>query len=692
MLASALLALPLLLSAAPKAPMKPTLASTDKKIQAVVQKAKTELLKKHGEGQKARIERGVDQVAAFWRTADGDEKAFLKFVSENFAGDEKTLDGIFQRFEENLETVDGHLLEINRDLAKRTVVEMGPILEVDKLFGSYDASAHFNDDMFAQKIAFVALLNFPLSTLQERLDGGEKWSRRQWAESRIARRFQSRVPASVAQGIAQASADAELYIAEYNLWMHHLVDDKGERLWPKGLKLITHWNLRDDLKASYATKDGLPRQRAIAKVMERIVTESIPRAAVNNPAVDWNPVTNAVKPAPEAELESGVKAVARVEEGREPDTRYERLLACYKASRAADPFSPSAPSHILRKFEVEREIPEARMESLLKEVLESPLVPRLAAVIEKRLGRKLEPFDIWYDGFRPRAKYSEAELDAITKKKYPTAEAYKADIPRLLEGLGFAPEKAKWLASHIVVDPSRGAGHALGSQRRGDDPHLRTRVEPGGMDYKGYNIAVHEMGHNVEQIFSLYEVDHLSLGGVPNTAFTEALAFVFQARDLELLGLARPDAESQRLKAMNELWMTYEIAGVALVDMAVWHWMYDHPDASAAQLREATVAAAKDVWNRYYAPVFGVKDVPLLGIYSHMVSSFLYLPDYPIGHVIANQVEEQFAKGGKLSDEFERMAKFGSVTPDLWMKNATGEPLSAKALLRAAETALSTEK
>ena len=62
------------------------------------------------------------------------------------------------------------------------------------------------------------------------------------------------------------------------------------------------------------------------------------------------------------------------------------------------------------------------------------------------------------------------------------------------------------------------------------------------MDYKGYNIAVHEMGHNVEQVFSLYSVDSTLLQGVPGNAFTEALAFTFQNRDLELLGLGAPDA------------------------------------------------------------------------------------------------------------------------------------------------------
>src|SRR5277367_4383178 len=69
---------------------------------------------------------------------------------------------------------------------------------------------------------------------------------------------------------------------------------------------------------------------------------------------------------------------------------------------------------------------------------------------------------------------------------------------RLLTSLGFSPEKAAFLAAHIVVDASRGAGHALPALRRGDLPRLRTRIEKGGMNYKGYNIAVHELGHNVE--------------------------------------------------------------------------------------------------------------------------------------------------------------------------------------------------
>jgi hypothetical protein len=122
--------------------------------------------------------------------------------------------------------------------------------------------------------------------------------------------------------------------------------------------------------------------------------------------------------------------------------------------------------------------------------------------------------------------------------------------------------------------------------------------------------------------------------------------------------------------------------------MAVWHWMYDHPQATPKQLNDATVQISKDIWNRYYAPVFHKKDVVLLGIYSHMIDAFLYLPDYPIGHMIAHQIEEQMKKAGSIGPEFERMAKMGDVTPDLWMEQATGRPVGPEALLEATQKAL----
>ena len=646
---------------------------------------KQELIAQHGDSQRERINRGVDQVLALWRPTDGDAAEFIK---GHFIDDPKLLDATFERLEGTFEQLDGHFLEIGRELRRPSDLDLGPLLPVDPLMSGLDPSAHVTEDLFQSKIAFEVLLNFPLVSLEERLARGKDYSRRQWAEVRLAGRFSRRIPPPIQQEISKSASEAELYIAQYNIWMHHLLTG-GQRLFPRGLRLISHWNLRDELKADYADPQGLEKQRQILRVMERIVTQTIPAAVIDNPRLDWNPVVNSVAIAPVAEVEEGApNRVPNASNAPEPNTRYAKLLSNFQTAKKADPYSPIAPTTIARSFEG-REIPEARVISLLTEVLSSPLVLRVGGLIEKRLGRKLQVQDLWYDGFQPRSKHPEKELDAITRKRYPNAEAFAKDIPHILQKLGFSKQKAEFVASHIVVDPSRGAGHAMPAARRGDFPHLRTRIEKDGMNYKGYNVAIHELGHNVEQVFSLYEVDHTLLSGVPNNAFTEALAFVFQARDLELLGLAKPDAESERLRVLNDFWQTWEIAGVALVDIAVWHWMYDHPSATPAQLRDAVVQIAKENWNKFYEPVLGGKDTPLLGIYSHMVSYPLYLPDYPLGHLIAFQIEEQVKKAGVLGPEFERMAKYGSVTPDVWMTNATGSPVSAAPLLRATEKALS---
>lgn len=657
-------------------------------LNASTKKLQAELTSKYGEAAETRISKGIQQVGSYWREEDGNEAAFEEFIRNHFIGDPKTLDDTFHRIQWALEQLDGHMLEIGREFRRQSDLDLGPILPVDQLFAEYDPSAHVNDDFFQNKLAFIVLLNFPLTTLEERLSNGDKWSRRQWAEARLAQRFSRRIPASVNQELSKAMAKADQYIAEYNIWMHHLLDENGKRLFPAKLRLITHWNLRDELKADYSDPNGLAKQRMIQQVMERIVAQSIPQAVIDNPHVDWNPFTNQVSAATVNDSDSKASSDTKLSNSPEPDTRYQVLLTVFQAARKADPYSPTAPTLILRRFNDNREIPEERVQQMFETVLTSPLVPQVAKLIEQRLERPLEPFDIWYSGFRARGKYTEAQLDEIVRKKYPTAEAYSKDIPNLLQALGFSKERAELLANNIIVDPARGVGHAMPAARQEDKTHLRTRVEKDGMNYKGYNIAVHEMGHNVEQTFSLNSIDYTLLQGVPNTAFTEALAFVFQGHDLELLGLSKPDATTQALKTLADFWNAYEIAGVALVDMAVWHWMYDHPDATPSELRSATIEISKNIWNKYYAPVFRKEDVVLLGIYSHMIASVLYLPDYPLGRMIAFQIEEQIVKSGNLGTEFERMAKLGSISPDVWMTLATGAPVGPQPLLRATEIAL----
>jgi len=47
-------------------------------------------------------------------------------------------------------------------------------------------SAHFVDDSFRNRLAFAVLLNFPVTTLKDRLELGPGRTRRQWGEARLA--------------------------------------------------------------------------------------------------------------------------------------------------------------------------------------------------------------------------------------------------------------------------------------------------------------------------------------------------------------------------------------------------------------------------------------------------------------------------------------------------------------------------
>ena len=651
------------------------------------------LVARHGDGERARIARGLAQVQRAWRAGDGDPAAFRAFVEAEFVPQGPALDAAFARLETVFERVDGYFNALGRDLRRGLDLAIGPELPIDARLGAWDPSSHVNDDLFSTRIAFVVLLNFPRSTLADLLRDGQRWSRRQWAEARLTGRFALRVPAAAQARLAEARAAAESYINGYNLRAHHLLARDGRRLFRPKLRLISHWNLRDELKGAYADADGLERQRILTAAMDAIVRQTIPAAVIDNPALDWTPETGAVAVSPVKDDAPPPGAATSASTTREADVRYARWQALFEAEREIDRATPDFPTFIHRKFEIEREIPAGDVEQLLRAVLEAPVGARVASLIAARLKRPLEPHDIWYAGFKPSAGISESALDARTRERYPDADAFARDLPRILAGLGFTAERARFLADHVAVEPSRGSGHALGARMRDDKAHLRTRVNADGMDYKGYNIAVHELGHNIEQVFSVTTIDHTLLQGVPNNAFTEALAFLFQQQDMALLGTPATGAGRDAEAVLEAFWNAREIAGVSLVDIGAWRWLYAHPDASPAQFREAVVQLAQEVWNQYYAPLLGTRDVTLLAIYSHMVSYEMYTPDYALAHLVAFQIRAHFdALGGPMGKEFERVAQIGAVTPNEWMRQAVGAPLSATPLVQAAEKALAQVK
>lgn len=642
-------------------------------VETVIQ----ELQKQYPDVAGDRITKGVSHVASLWRNSDGGKKVFKEFCSNYFVADEQERFEVFKKISANMESLWGYFNKMSLDLQKNMHENIGTFHAIDRLFAGYSPGAHLTEDFYKNKVAFVVALNFPPVSLKEKEANGANWDSKQWAYARLGDVFTARVPSSLAQAYNETQTKGDIYIADYNIYMGHLLNNKGEKLFPEDMVLLSHWNLRDEIKSNYANAtNGLEKQDMIYAVMKHIIHQSIPAGVINSGDYDWNPIDNKV-------YQEGTEVTMEPED----NIRYQQIVSNFRALKEMDPYYPELDTYIKRKFSGDMEIPQPEVEALFDEFLSSPQVKEVAALIKKRLGRDLRPYDIWYDGFKSRSAYSGDRLRKMTQERYPNAQALENDLPRILRTLGWEPERADFIASKVEVDPARGSGHAWGASMKEMKAHLRTRISNKGMDYKGYNIAVHEFGHNVEQTISLHDVDYYMMNGVPNTAFTEALAFIFQKRDLELLGLTQKDPMQAHLQTLDTFWSLYEIMGVSMVDMRVWKWLYAHPNATKAELKDAVVSIANEVWNAYYAPVFGMEDEPILGIYSHMVASPLYLSAYAFGHLIDFQIE-QHLHGKDFSDEVDRIWSQGRLTPQIWMQNAVGEKISNQPILQAADNAL----
>jgi hypothetical protein len=625
---------------------------------------------KYPQADKELIRRGVKLTGDFWIASDGSPDEFKEFCVNNYSQDKKPL---LDRFAKNMETVFGRFSQVSKEMQFPIHVGNEPLLPIDEIFASWSPFAHVNDDWFDNKLAMILHLNFPYYSLDERNVKGLQWNSDENAAANLGLHFASRTPGKLQQEADEISTRAELYISNYNIYMHNIVDENGKRYFPEDMRLISHWGLRDELKSNYADKSetGLLKQKLIYDLMTRIIYQEIPQEMINAKGNDYCPVNNKFfKDGKETAFE------------REKDVRYAFLLEVFKNAKAADKYSPLYPDAIKRAFDQGLEMTFEEVETIFTTFLSAPVGKEVGKYISERLGRPLQPYDIWYDGFKTRSSISDDELSAKTAKLFPDAKALEKQLPDILQLLGYTKERAGEICQYVAVDAARGSGHAMGAAMKDDVSRLRVRVPETGFNYNGFNVAMHEFGHNVEQTVSLYDVENYLNSGIPNTAFTEALAFLFQKRDLDVLGFKENNPDKAKFTVLDNYWNAFEIMGVALVDMYAWKWMYANPEAKPDELKTAIINIAKDVWNKYYAPIFGINDSPILAVYSHMISYPLYLAAYPIGHLIEFQLE-QHLEGKNFAAEIDRIFSIGHYAPNVWMTKATGNKLSVEPFIKA---------
>ncbi len=226
---------------------------------------------------------GATQVAALWQPQDGSASDYEAFCLANFKATPEGRDTLFLSLQRGFEVLWGNFNKMSTELMLPLHLDNGPVTPIDEMFGGYSPSANLANDLYSNKLAFITILNFPNFTLAQKSEMAQKWSSRQWAYARMGDLFTTNIPSSLLQNVSEIIAQADNYISNYNICMGYLVDDKGNTFFPKEMKLITHWNLRDEIKSQYGnSKDGLTKQNMIYQVMKHIIAQDIPSEVINN--------------------------------------------------------------------------------------------------------------------------------------------------------------------------------------------------------------------------------------------------------------------------------------------------------------------------------------------------------------------------------------------------------------------------
>ena len=615
----------------------------------------------HGDPSRSAAVAGVARVADRWTAGDGDAAAFSAFCAKHFVANAAERTRLLARLEETLRQIGGHLYEMRRSLRRWNDLAGDEFPGVDDVIASFDPAPDISDQLYRQKVAFIALLNFERPDLRAMLGHGSAWNTEEWAAARVAQQFGPRIPSELSDHARRVGHEAQNFVASFHVPVGTMVDAKGKRWFEPDRALLAHWLVREEIKAGYGDPDGLDKQHALMWVMARHIDGSIPRAVMERRTAGaaWDPAYNTV---------GGVAVKAEDTVGPE---RYRHILEHHAVAGRFDPMYPEAPTAIARKFDLAREIPEADVERLLIDLLDHPVRAPLAAFLRARLGRALEPQDIYFEDVAESKPA--AEMNAAVKARFADEHAFQAALPQVLRELGFPADEADFLGTRISVEIAKGSGHAMRPMLPGYGAWLRTNRLKDELGWDGFDTAMHELGHNLEQLYSAFWAPRPALQNVPNTACTEAFAFLYQSLAKRVLGI-EDTADAQRARdidAIATMLAARQIAGPSLVELRMWRWIYANPGATPAALRDATLAIAAEVWTRHYEQDFGPDHTRILAAYQHMVGHPLYLADYTLGHVISHQVRSHM-EGKDLAAETKRICSIGRVTPDLWMRRAVG--------------------
>ncbi len=640
--------------------------------ESTINEVQRNLLEQYGEQEADRIMRGTAMVASLWRESDGSPDEFFEFCTENFL-DTGARSENAPIVMENLDVLRGYSSIIRSRLSEYASFTDRQQTPPDPFFrNSYNPP-----DVWGSKLAFFIQLNYPYRSPLEKMEEGAEWDRFEWALARIGDAYSSR-PAEGFEPPYSSEAGAWRRITgNYFLRMGDLVPGGQPSPFPEGTLLNCHHGLRDNIKDNYTLDKGLDRQELSGLVIERILNGEVPLEFLNDTSTYWDPVNQVLYNADMEETEFEMEGIRR----------YEGFYHTVRNRQASDKVHEDGSTVVSRTFASAKLDPK-RVEEMITDFLSSEEFYNAGQLVRERLGRDLQPFDIWYVGFQSQSLYPAEKLDSIVRARYPDPASLENDLPEIYRRLGFSPGEADWLGNNTRVRPVVSGGYSSRPPLSGYEAQFTTAFTDNGLDYKGFRIAMHELGHTTEMLYTSREVEYPALRGVPTGGITEGVAEYFAYRNIPALGLDEGSEELQRhMQALANFWYLVDMGGQTLTEIRLWQWMYDNPDATPEMVRDAVFEISTSVWNEYFYPVFGIRDQKILSIYNHMITGSYYLFNYFIGNVVMFQLYEAFMEM-PAEEGLALACAEGNTLPDLWMERATGSPLSISPMLEAVAEAI----
>ena len=259
------------------------------------------------------------------------------------------------------------------------------------------------------------------------------------------------------------------------------------------------------------------------------------------------------------------------------------------------------------------------------------------------------------------------ELDAIVAERFPDEDAFDAALPEVLRGLGFGDDEAEFLGTRIDVEVPE--ARAMRSGRRCPNSQLASHqpvARHPGLGWLRYGDArtwaLPRAGdfHASPPSRPAWGAEHRMQKPLPSCTSTKpGRSLASQVR-----------RSSRRHRRGHQHAQCVPDCGTGLAGDSHWRWLYEHPEATPAELRDEVVAEAGRVGS-IRRDRHGDDPYHLMAAYEHSVAYPLYLADYVIGLVMAQQIRT-FVEGRDLAEETMRICGISRVTPDAWMQEAVG--------------------